>query len=130
MNPRDYGHTGVCITHVCFDGALHSILTRRTKQHLAKATVERSAQVRGAGLDPRTLALQEWAVSTQRCAHACHNGLKWGLGEVFKDQEKQLKLLWQVFAGLQNSSSLLHKNLPIWLGQRLHFCPCPHTPHS
>ena len=125
--PRDYGHRGVNVIHLCFDGALHDFLVRRTKQHHLELAVARAGAIREEGLDPAKLLLMDWTVATQCVAHACHNGLKWGMGEVWTDKEK-LKDLWEIFAALKNSAGLLHQWLPEWLSHHLVYRPAAQLP--
>ena len=60
-------------------------------------------------------------------AHACHNGLKWGIGELWQGEQK-LKDLWEVFAALRNSAGLLHQWLPEWLATHLAYRPAAALP--
>eukprot|EP00974_Lingulodinium_polyedra_P085404 8269955-Lingulodinium_polyedra.AAC.1 len=69
----------------------------------------------------------DWHVATQCVAHACHNALKWGMGEVWP-VEQPLKDLWEVFAALQNSAGLLHQWLPEWLSHHLVYRPAAVLP--
>eukprot|EP00974_Lingulodinium_polyedra_P096725 9375201-Lingulodinium_polyedra.AAC.1 len=92
--PREHGHRGVNVIHMCFDGALHDFLVRRLKQSHMQLSMARAGAIREEGLDPAKLLLMDWHVATQCVAHACHNGLKWGMGELWPGEEK-LKDLWE-----------------------------------
>eukprot|EP00974_Lingulodinium_polyedra_P011154 1075784-Lingulodinium_polyedra.AAC.1 len=66
---RDKGHTGICIGHYCFDGALFAYLARRFKAHHFNQALARAEEVKAAGLDPKEQYLKEWFLSSQCTAH-------------------------------------------------------------
>ena len=77
-NARVLGHHGISIVHVCFDGALHSVLSRRFHELVLFRALDRRAGDREAGRDANTLWLTEWFIDTRCTCHHVHNGLKWG----------------------------------------------------
>eukprot|EP00974_Lingulodinium_polyedra_P100782 9763746-Lingulodinium_polyedra.AAC.1 len=74
---RAHGHIGIVVWHFAFDGALHTFLAKRFRQHLLGEAIQEAPGVRAAGGDPEELMLKVWVVDTQCTAHVCHNALKW-----------------------------------------------------
>lgn len=117
---RDQGHSGICIGHYCFDGALCSYLSRLFRARHMKASVERSGADREKGLDPEEQYLKEWVVATQCCAHMAHNALKWAVWELYPSGDF-LEDLWAVLRGLKGSVGQLHSHLGQWIALHVAF---------
>eukprot|EP00974_Lingulodinium_polyedra_P014021 1357545-Lingulodinium_polyedra.AAC.1 len=50
---RDHGHLGIAISHVVFDGAQHSFLSRRVQQYHLERAIARAPMQREQGHDPK-----------------------------------------------------------------------------
>lgn len=75
---RQSGHTGISITHVCFDRALHHslsklLLARRNAYYDSSVGVYEDEHESFLG------SLRDWCLETGCAAHDGSNGLKWGM---------------------------------------------------
>ena len=90
------GHRGIVLTHLCFDGALHSRLCRRFKQWPLNESMGRVPLVRAEGHDAKDLYLKEWCVCTQCTCHAAHNPVSCAMRASYPTVDN-LGALWQLF---------------------------------
>ena len=109
---RQLHHTGVSISHYCFDRALFSALARRMRQRHALQYAVGSSPLDGRG---RLLELTDWVVCTGCASHDCHNALKWAISGFLGDSEAGLKDLFVVIESLRNAYDLLLGHFPAFL---------------
>lgn len=117
---RSKGHTGICVNHYVFDGALHSYLCRRLQAYHDDSAIKRAPSAIEDGQDPEALFLKEWFVSTQCAAHMAHNALKWGSWAAYPGPD-YLEDLWKVFAGIRNSVNLFSSHVGQWIAFHMEF---------
>ena len=117
---RALGHTGIAVSHYCFDRALQSSLAKKMQQRhsLYYETV--------GGPSPRAgnfalEGLQDWVVNTACAAHDVHNSLMWGLRPFAADEVDVLRRLHVGIESLRNSFDLLHRFLRPFVAERLQF---------
>ena len=115
---RLLGHRNICITHVCFDRAQFSSLSRVMAQRQA-AFYEVGEW---AGTGRAHLAKQEdWFLATGCAAHDCQNALKWGQHSAVPDPGAAVSGLYIGIESCRNGYNLLWVTLTSFLRESLQF---------
>ena len=115
---REAGHTGLCVSHYCWDRAIYSPMERHFREvHILVA--KQLANSRSAA-EATMLDLLSWSFSSGCCNHDCHNGLKWGVAAHLTSPEL-LKDFWIICESLRSGYDILMQHMGHWMSTRLAF---------
>ena len=113
---RTLGHSGLLISHSCFDRAIFSACSRLIQQREA-AWVQHQEHIEG--LDAANVSsMWHWVTSVGCGCHDFSNALRWACLKEFGSRDA-MRCLWVGIESLRNSLDQLVRNLPVWLSRRV-----------
>lgn len=115
---RQAGHTGLCVSHYCWDRAVYGAMARHFRE--LHALVAKQMANNRPQAEARMLELLDWTFSSGCCNHDAHNGFKWGVAPHIASPD-MLKDLWVICESLRGGYELLMQHLGQWLSTRIAF---------
>ena len=117
---RCHGHTGLLISHGCWDRAMMTACARFQQQRAHAFRFHDEANLKTDPGDVELKLLLHWTTSAGCSAHDFTNSLRWSNFKDFGNRDK-MRRVWIVIESLRSSLDQLIGNLGAWLGQCLFF---------
>ena len=123
---RECGHTGIAVSHYCFDRAGQSAMERLLRQkHALRHPGDPDSHTFSA--ENFVLWLKDWVLSCGCANHDSQNGLKWGISRALgEDPSKTMKDMFIVIESVRNAYSEILRHLMDWLREVVVFDPTPY----